>query len=262
MKLRIQKTALTVLAAVALVACGGGGGGGGSGVPMSLGNADASSGAQKPAEFEVAVAPSKPIENCTVELYGDSIMAGNGTPETPAMTLQRIRPGFKVVADHAVAGTMLAMLYPSFATDPRSARFVVIENGVIDSWRGMSPLTMQEMYRAMIEKLRAEGRVPVLTGFSRQSLGGVLSGEQIARRDSYDTFVKDYAASVDVAFADWGSVRFDGPVDLMDGVHPNKTYSDRLVEQLASTLDKVAPECIVSLPAEQVPPGDADASSL
>ena len=67
---------------------------------------------------------------------------------------------------------------------------------------------------------------------------------------------------MDVAFADWGSVPFDGPVDVPDGVHPNKTYSDRLIEQLASTLDKLAPECVVSLPGEQVPPGDADASSL
>lgn len=231
-------------------------------MPISLGNADASSDAQKPAESEIPASPSKPIEICTVELYGDSIMAGNGTPETPAMTLQRIRPGFKVVADHAVAGTMLSMLYPSFASHPRGARFVVIENGVIDSWRGLSPLTMQAMYSSMIEKLRAEGRVPVLTGFSRQTLDGVLSGEQIVRRDPYDAFFKNYAGSVDVAFADWGSVRFDGPVDLLDGVHPNKTYSDRLVEQLASTLDTLAPECMVSPPAEQVPPGDADASPL
>jgi hypothetical protein len=241
---------------VALAACGGGGSAGG-GVPMSLGDLNASAGESKPAGHDAAVL-SKTIESCSVEFYGDSIMAGNGTAETPTMTFQRIRPGFKVVEDHAVAGTMLSMLYPSFGTDSRSARFVVIENGVIDAWRGVSPFTMQEMYRSMFEKLRSEGRVPVLTGFSRQSLGGVLDAEQIGRRDPYDAFVKNYASSVDVAFADWGSAWFDGPADLLDGVHPNKTYSDRRVEQLASTLDKLAPECAVSQPPES-PAGDADA---
>lgn len=258
MKFPIQKLTLTVLAAVALAACGGGGGGT-SGVPIGLGNAGVPSDEHKP--DEAAITPSKTIEACTVELYGDSIMAGNGTPETPAMTLQRIRPGFKMVADHAVAGTMLSMLYPSFASGPRSARFVVIENGVIDAWRGVAVASMQEMYRSMTEKLRAEGRVPVLTGFSRQSPGGMLSEEEMARRDPYDAYFKAYAANAGVAFADWGAVRFDGPVDLLDGVHPNKTYSDRLVAQLASTLDKLAPECAASPSVDQVPTGDADASS-
>ena len=181
---------------------------------------------------------------CTVELYGDSIMAGNGSAETPAKTLQRLRPGLSVLADHSVAGTELAMLYPEFASDPRTARYVVIENGVIDAWHGAAIQPFLNTYGAMIEQLHSEGRVPVLTGFARQAMGGVLTGEDIARRDSYDTDVRGYAIALNVAFADWGAVQFDGESDLLDFVHPNKTYSDRLVEQLALTLDKVAPECV------------------
>jgi len=184
-----------------------------------------------------------PVVGCTVELYGDSIMAGNGTLETPAMTLQRLRPKMQVVADHAVAGTMLSMLAPDFAASPRSARYVVIENGVIDSWKGVGVPVLLSNYGAMIGQIRSEGRVPVLTGFARQAIGGALTDDSIRRRDTYDALLKSYAAEQGVAFADWGAVRFDGPADLTDFVHPNKTYSDRLVEQLATTLDRVAPEC-------------------
>lgn len=64
-------------------------------------------------------------------------MAGNGDAETPAMTLQRLRPGIEVIADHSVAGKQLAALATVFPNEARSARIVVIENGVIDSWYGL-----------------------------------------------------------------------------------------------------------------------------
>ncbi len=44
-----------------------------------------------------------------------------------------------------------------------------------------------------------------------------------------------------VAFADWGSVPFFGAWVLIDFVHPNKNYSDRLIFRLALTLDMLAP---------------------
>src|SRR5689334_19245628 len=128
MKFSIQNVTLTLFSAATLAACGGGGG---SSLPVAFGDTGTAASSvigQEAVDGEMV--QSKPIESCTVELYGDSIMAGNGTAETPAMTLQRIRPGFNVVADHAVAGTMLSMLYPSFDAAARSARFVVIENGV------------------------------------------------------------------------------------------------------------------------------------
>ncbi|MDM0109037.1 SGNH/GDSL hydrolase family protein [Variovorax sp. J22R24] len=240
MKHSSQKTAISILFAAVLTACGGGGGGEGGADTGSVAAA-----VSKPAtdtKQEGAAAPTK-VLGCTVELYGDSIMAGNGTEETPAMTLQRLRPNLQVTADHAVAGTMLTMLAPTFDGAPRTARYVVIENGVIDSWQGIPVPLFLSTYSAMISQLRAEGRVPVLTGFARQAVGGLLSQQDVTERDLYDALLKNYAAEQNVAFADWGAVRFDGPADLMDFVHPDKTYSDRLVEQLATTLDTIAPEC-------------------
>jgi len=228
----------SVLAAVVLTACGGGGDdGGGDGQYASTGSY-----AQEPAK-PAQEGKAVPVagQACTVELYGDSIMAGNGTSETPARTLQRLRPGLQIVADHSVPGTTLSMLYSKFADDPRMARYVVIENGVIDAWQGVPLQPFLNTYSVLIEKLRSEGRVPVLTGFSRQT--GPIKGGDVLLRDGFDAAVGGLAAASGVAFANWGDVPFNGSSDLLDTVHPNKAYSDRLVEQLALTLDKVAPEC-------------------
>jgi len=64
-----------------------------------------------------------------------------------------------------------------------------------------------------------------------------INAEQLLRRDLYDSAVKLVAADMKVPVADWGAVRFDGAGDLQDGIHPARAYSDRLVEQLAATLD-------------------------
>ncbi|WP_213956360.1 SGNH/GDSL hydrolase family protein [Variovorax sp. dw_954] len=185
-------------------------------------------------------APAASVEACTVDLYGDSIMAGNGTPETPAVVLHALRPGLKVV-DHAVAGTSLAMLANTFATSPRTGRFVVIENGVIDSWTSTPPEDFRDALRGMLLHVRAEGRVPVLTGYSFQ-VPGTLTPMSVLRRDQFNAVAKALAGELGVPFADWGAARFDGADDLMDTVHPARAYSDRLVERLALALDTVM-EC-------------------
>ncbi|MGO4390204.1 SGNH/GDSL hydrolase family protein [Variovorax sp. M-6] len=224
-------------ACVTLAGCGGGGADGtfsDMAPPPSASSKDSA----------VSMEAAKPPTACTIELYGDSIMAGNGSAETPAMTLQRVRPGLEVVADHSVAGMQLAALATVFSSEARSARIVVIENGVIDSWRGLPPNNFKAALEALIYQLRAEGRTPVLTGYSRQAPNAILSLEAIARRDAYDGLARSVAAAAGIEFANWGSVQFEGANDLLDGVHPNKDYSDRLVERLAVTLDKVAPECV------------------
>jgi GDSL-like Lipase/Acylhydrolase family len=251
-----SSSALTCL--LLLTACGGGGGGGGAGgmygslQDLSVIDADAADLDKESTETNLKSPPS--AQACVVELYGDSIMAGNGSPETPAMTLHRVRPGLEVV-DKAVAGRALMMLASTFNNDPRSASHVVIENGVIDSWRGVHPQQFAVTLRSMIDFVRAEGRTPVLTGFSRQVFTPNMSvdGEALLRRDLYDQWVGQIAEETKVPFADWGSVPFGGASDLLDGVHPGKAYSDRLVQKLAETLDGVALEC--------TPPESGEASA-
>mgnify|MGYP003945773027 CR=1 FL=1 len=235
MRHSLRTTSISILAAAALAACGGGG------KDETSDYALTGTYAAEPAK-PAAESKPVPVEGCTVEMYGDSIMAGNGSAETPAMTLQRLRPGLQIVADHSAAGTTLSMLYASFPASPRTARYVVIENGVIDAWQGVAPQPFLNTYSVMVERLRSEGRVPVLTGFARQT--GPIKGGDASRRDPYDAVVKSFANESGVAFADWGDVPFNGAADLLDFVHPSKGYSDRLIEKLAETLDRIAPECV------------------
>lgn len=187
---------------------------------------------------------------CTVEVYGDSIMASNGSEETPAATLQRIRPNLRVVADHSLGGMSLHTLATFFPLLTRTAHFVIVENGVIDAWEGENINTVMYDYLAIVRKVREEGRIPVLTGFSHQASGGVLSPQKLWRRDFYDSVIQAVATNANVAVADWGSVPFYGAVDLLDFVHPNRDYSNRLIGRLALTLDSLTTGCTTTL----VPP--------
>ena len=197
--------------------------------------------------------PSKPAEDaslCAVEIYGDSIMAFNGTATTPAMMLQLIRPNL-VITDHSVLGMSLGDLAPAFPYFTRSAHYLIIENGVIDAWAGKSINTVIYEYYTIIQKIRDEGRVPVLTGFSHQARGGPLHNVSRQLRDFYDSVTQAIATNTGVPFADWGSVPFFGAWDLIDFVHPNKNYSNRLIGRLAMTLDPLTTNCTDIL----APPG-------
>lgn len=183
---------------------------------------------------------------CTVEIYGDSIMVSNWTAETPAKTLQRIRPNL-VIVDHSVAGMSLDALATFFPDVTRTAHFIVIENGVIDALEGRNINTVMYEYAAIVQRVRDEGRVPILTGFSHQAPGGGLGYTQLWRRDFYDSVVQAVARNANVTFADWGSVPFYGAVDLVDSMHPNLDYSNRLIGRLALTLDPLTTYCTDTL---------------
>jgi len=159
------------------------------------------------------------------------------------MMLQLVRPNLRVVADHSVPGMSLGDLAAPFPYFTRSAHFVIIENGVIDAWAGRNINTVVGEYYAIIQKVREEGRVPVLTGFARQSRGRPLNNVSLQLRDFYDSVIQAIAVNTGVPFADWGSVPFYGAWDLIDFVHPNKNYSDRLIGRLAMTLDLFSANC-------------------
>jgi hypothetical protein len=133
------------------------------------------------------------------------------------MTLQLFRPNLLVVADHSVGGMSLGVLAPLFPGLGRSAHYVIIENGVIDAWQGRNINTVIGEYYAIIQKVRDESRIPVLTGFSRQSRGGELNSFQVQLRDSYDAILQSIATNT--TFADWGQVPFFGAWDLRNPIH-------------------------------------------
>ncbi|MDM0066656.1 hypothetical protein [Variovorax sp. J31P207] len=100
---------VSVLLAGLLAGCGGGGDGGAGSVAVANVGQSVETPAVGSVKGQSAKALRKPDEDaslCTVEIYGDSIMALNGTSETPVMTLQRIRPNL-VFTDHSVQGMRL-----------------------------------------------------------------------------------------------------------------------------------------------------------
>ena len=165
-------------------------------------------------------------------------MAGNGTPKTPVMVLHDKRPAL-TLADHSAPGTLLLALGTHFANDTRTGHWVVIENGVIDAWQGQNIAVFEQTLRGMIDYVRAEGREPIVTGFSQQVVTPAASvgGTQLVRRVQYNALVQSIAADMHVPFADWSAVPFHGDGDLQDGIHPARAYSDRLIDQLAATFD-------------------------
>lgn len=218
-----------------LAACGGGGDGGG-------GSAGFAPAATEPAQAAPATqtsveAPTR-AGDCSVSLYGDSIMVG----VAPAFAQAR---GKYRIEHKAVPGAQLMHLDRTFNNDSRTARFVVIENGSIDAWQGRPPVLLALTLGAMADYVRAEGRQPVLTGPSNvaQFPGSVLPVFGEAGRAQFEVELKKVVADQGIAFADWGSVHFEGAADVPDGIHPRQAYSERLALRLAETLDKLAPEC-------------------
>lgn len=196
----------------------------------------AGSGAGLRGDLLRADAPAAPPPPCTVQLEGDSILHGGTSaseriPEPPAQVLQRLRPAYAIL-DRSANGMSAFLRMPFFIGETIDARIVVIEFGVNDA--GLSSPYEASM-RVLIEHARAQGATVVLTGLPRQR-------SPLRNRDAYDAIARRLAAEYGLAFADWGAVRFDAS-EMYDEVHPLQPYSTRLVEQLARTLDRVAPEC-------------------
>ena len=234
--LRWRRASLACWCCATLAACGGGGSGGGGGgaafVPV------APDGAQDAPVTQASVEAPTSAGECSVSLYGDSIMVG----AAPAFAQAR---GKYRIEHKAVPGAQLMHLERTFNNDSRTARFVVIENGSIDAWQGKPPVLLALTLGAMADYVRAEGRVPVLTGPSNVAHfpGSFLPALGDTGRAQFEAELKKVVADQRIAFADWGSVHFEGAVDVPDGVHPRPAYSERLAHRLAETLDKLAPEC-------------------
>ncbi|MFH0134835.1 GDSL-type esterase/lipase family protein [Variovorax sp. VaC1] len=207
--------------------------------------------APAPASTPSAAATSTPAEalpssdtgpaDCSVTLYGDSVLNGGTNidgvgpahiKEPPAMGLVRLRP-LVTVTDRSVPGDFALKRLPFLLSDPITTRFVVIEHGLNDAGNGFE---YEKPLRSMVQRVKALGKVPIVTGLSRVKEGWV------DQRDAYDAIASRVAKEEGATFANWGAVPFS-PDDMADAVHPAQPYSTRLTEQLARTVDGLAPEC-------------------
>lgn len=218
---------LSVLALAVLTACGGGGGGGA--MPV-IGIATSAPAKEAPTEQ-----PIKPPPVCSVTLYGDSILHGGTVGgrlfEPPAAALERLRPMYRVV-DRSSNGDYVLLRLPSFLADQIDTRFVVIEHGINDGGNGFD---YREPLRSMVQRVKALGKTPIVTGLSR-----VRGAPPF--RETYDALARQVAQEEGAIFADWGAAPYSD-ADMADDVHPAQAYSTRLVDKLVRALDAAAPEC-------------------
>jgi hypothetical protein len=222
--------ARSAFSAFALAGCGGGGGGSGSG-GMPIASLPA------PKEPPAAEQPIKPPPVCSVWLEGDSILNGSFFPsqrlaEIPAAALARMRPMYRVV-DRTVPGNSVQLRMGGFLAEQIDTRFVVLQFGINDGGNGFD---YREPLRSMIQRVKALGKTPIVTGLSR------VRGAP-PWRDAYDQLAYQVATEEDSIFADWGSVPYSD-ADMADDVHPGQEYSTRLTQQLVKALDAAAPECV------------------
>lgn len=194
--------------------------------------------------FAAAPAAKDKAPDCSLVMYGDSILHGAYVdhqhfmrhPRYPAAELKARRPAWHI-EDRTQSGQSLAKLAKTFRTDPRSARVVVIGSGIAEGWAGETVLRNLPW---MVQTVRYEGRIPVLTGYARQTPNAFMTPDKLVGRDHVDDEVDALAGKMAVAFADFGEA---APVALSDDVHPNAEYSLRLTDRLVAALDRVAPEC-------------------
>jgi GDSL-like Lipase/Acylhydrolase family len=176
------------------------------------------------------------LRECSVTLYGDSILAGATFPngrlaEPPAAAVRRMRPSYRTV-DRALAGDNAQMRMPVMLRQQIDTRIVVLGHGLNDA---ANALPYEEPLRAMVKRARSQGRAVVITGIS-QTVGGT------ANEGTYNALAQRIAKEEGAIFANWGAVQVVA-ADMADPVHPGQRQSTRLVEHLVRTLDKVAPEC-------------------
>lgn len=206
-------------------------------VPAPAAAAPRATPAPAPAAGEAsAQATPQPRSDCSVVLYGDSILHGGYAgslrlSEPPAQTLRRVRPRY-AVEDLTANGETATQRLGTFGQEHRDARFLVIAHGINDV---AQRLDLDSALRRMVRVAQQEGREVILTGLSRQpvSVPGRAQGDAVIRR---------VASDMHVAFADWGSVPYQSS-EMADVLHPAKPYSDRLVQRIADVLDRLAPEC-------------------
>lgn len=209
-----RRTAMAAAALVALAACGGGGGGATSGFATAI--------EAKPVQTEQP--PNKqPPAPCSVAYWGDSISA---------MTAPRIGKGLQVNVHGVIGGTAQAAL-PTFLQDPLAERFVVIEYGMNDS-NGAAASSFEMSVRSMLDRVKAVGRTPVLTGISNATAG------EVGVRANLNLLLSKLATDYGAVWANWPAT--SGALTA-DGVHPTDAYAQALADALTAAIVKTAPEC-------------------
>lgn len=216
------------MAVAFLVGCGGGGGGG-----------------------------SKPAPS--VEIYGDSIPVGPTLARNVSAQMRLLRPDWTVV-DVSASGSGLQLVlngytepypgapheaYPAgpqlpLAQRVKTGRFQVIAVGGNDALVGNSAAGYEAGLREAVRIIRADGRVPIITGIVNAPPGEVFTPAVLALRDEMNAITLRLAKELGVVHAGWGEdYRGEGDV-IADRIHRTQEASDRLAALLVAAIERTS----------------------
>ncbi|MCA0275046.1 MAG: arylesterase [Proteobacteria bacterium] len=172
--------------------------------------------------------------------FGDSLMAGyglgpgEGFPEKLEAALRR-RGHDVVIANAGVSGdTTSGGLSRLDWSIPDGTQLVILELGANDMLRGIDPALVEQNLDKMLARLK-ERNIPVLlAGMVAAPNLGHAYGEQFG--SIYPKLAEKYGATLYPFFLD--GVAGDPKLLLEDGMHPNATGIDRMVERALPTVEK------------------------
>lgn len=187
---------------------------------------------------------STPAQQVSIEIYGDSILTGPGIATRPAQAMQALHPDWRI-EDKSITGLALRSLVrglqtaehniPPFATVQLAGSYVVLEAGGNDALGLFELADFDADLRAAIAHVRASGRVPVLTGIVDLPVSDFVTPERKARRDEFNAHTLALARELGLQHAGWGE-DYQGPQDVIDGIHRTQAASDRLAALLSGAI--------------------------
>lgn len=200
------------------------------------------------------ISPFSPLK---VELNGDSIVYGQGLDARPSVYLQSLLPEF-IIEDKSQVGLTLDSLVKGYSTPwvngpvprlgiqppfnqiERTADVVVISLGGNDAYSGLSPDEFEVELREVIQVIKDEGRMPVLTGIVQLTPSTYgFNYSTVQRAIELNERTKVVARDMNVLNSNWDTVEYLGLLDTLDGIHRTQQASNLLIERLASTLKSI-----------------------
>ena len=197
--------------------------------------------------------PKPPRATKTVSFYGDSITRGDGLNPRPVERRTELSKGAFIGVDYSLGGSTV---HDATTGDPRlpyrgpfadwikqdMSEIVVIGHGGANALRYPDKIGEYDtLLTAMINQSRAQGKTVVLSGMTWvahpvKGLSEADSTRVLSGLATFDDRTEAIAMREGCVFLDLRSVPFTGAADMLDEVHPNQDYSDRVSAYVTARL--------------------------
>lgn len=199
------------------------------------------------------------MEDVTIELNGDSLLLGYLLETTPEMIICKNRPKW-VVTNKCAGGLTLnnyfngykepylnakKEVYPSgpqlpFKDTLRQSKFIVIELGSNDAYIKIPPSLFEYELREIIDIIKKENRIPILTGIPAMEISETFNQETINRININNKIIRQVCIDTNSLHAGWDIYPF---TDSIDGIHKTQEVMTDLTLLLIKTIDNFVIYC-------------------